>query len=297
MLMATIQKARPGPAETDVDHRSVDAHGFRLHYVVSGDGPGAVLVHGEAGSVLDWQWVMPGLSRLLRVHAVDLPGHGDSSKPEAPYSPQLLTDTLVAFLDTLEIDRVFLVGHSLGGILAARAARRRPDRVSGLCLLASGGLGRYINPSNVVETLPGVGELGQLVTRTELGRWHHAYMRAALLYARWWRVQPEWLAEQRRLSTMDGFAEATLAINRSTTDAWGQKESILEDLRHLHMPSLVLWGAEDVIVPFWHAYAGAAALPDVRLRMLSGCGHLPHVERPQAVVDELSEFLLERQLT
>lgn len=202
----------------------------------------------------------------------------------------------MAFLDAVGLDRVILVGHSLGGTIAARAARRLGKRVSGLCLVDSGALGRYISPTCIIGTLPGVGELGQVVIRSEVGRWHHVGLRAALLYARWWRVQPAWLAEQHRLVTMAGFPKATLTINRSTVDPWGQKESIVEDLAHVDAPALVVWGAEDVIVPFWHGYTAAAVLPDARLRVLPSCGHMPHVERPEAFVDELSQFVLERRL-
>jgi pimeloyl-ACP methyl ester carboxylesterase len=286
----------PGTIDRERSARSLEANGFRLNYVVTGDGPPAVLVHGEASSLLDWQWVVPGLSDLVRVHALDLPGHGDTTKPAAPYSAALLTDTLVAFLDALDLERVILVGHSLGGILATRAARLRPERVSGLCLVDSGGLGRAISPANILEALPGVGEMGLLVKRTEAGRWQHGYLRAARLHARWWRVHPSWLLEQRRLVGMTGFSEATLTVNRSTVDLWGQKESITEDLPHLDLPSLVLWGAEDSVVPFWHASRAAAALPDARTRLFQSCGHMPHVERPQAFVEELRAFLVERRL-
>jgi pimeloyl-ACP methyl ester carboxylesterase len=275
-------------------HGVVVVNGLRLHYVVGGDGPPAVLIHGEGASVLDWEWVAPSLSSFLRVYTVDLPGHGDSDKPKAPYSAELLTDSLIAFIDALELERVVLVGHSLGGMLAARVARRVPDRVSALCLIDSGGLGRYINPSNVIETLPGVGEVGQLVSRSPLGRLHRALLRAALLYARWWRVQPAWLAEQQRLSSLMGFPEANLAINRSTVDMWGQKELILEDLPHIQVPTLVVWGAEDLVLPLWQAYVAVAALPDARLHVLPTCGHMPHVECPKAFVDSLSSFLEQR---
>lgn len=76
-------------AVDEAEHHYVDANGFRLHYVVTGQGPPVVLIHGEAASVADWQWAMPGLARLLRAYALDLPGHGGSSKPDAPYSAPL----------------------------------------------------------------------------------------------------------------------------------------------------------------------------------------------------------------
>lgn len=278
-----------------LSHRFVNANGFRLHYVVDGEGPAVVLIHGEGASLLDWQWVFPHLSSFLRVHAVDLPGHGDSDKPNAAYSAALLTDTLIAFLDALEIDRAVLVGHSLGGLVAARSARRLADRVIALCLVSSGGLGRYIHPSNVFETLPGVGELGQVVARTPLGRLQRAIVRAALAYARWWRVPPEWFAEQLRLSSMAGFRRVNLAISRSTVDMWGQKELVIDDLRHLQVPTLVVWGANDIIVPLWQGYAAVAALPDARLHVISACGHMPHVETPRAFVNLLIHFLQETE--
>ncbi len=102
---------------TELQHRYTEANGFRLHYVVAGDGPPMVLLHGDSASALDWQWVLPELARNGRVHALDFPGHGDSAKPRAAYSPTLFTDTVIAFLDALGIERAILVGHSLGGWL------------------------------------------------------------------------------------------------------------------------------------------------------------------------------------
>jgi pimeloyl-ACP methyl ester carboxylesterase len=288
--------ASPGQDVKDLQHCSIEANGFRLHYVVAGQGRPMVLLHGDSASALDWRWVLPDLARQARVHALDFPGHGDSAKPRTPYSPKRFTDTVIAFLNALGIDEAVLVGHSLGGLVAVRTARRLSGRVSALCLVASAGVGRYIHPAIAGKTLPGVGETAAALGRTGLGSYQRAWGRALLLFARWWEAPAEWLAEQRRLMTLPGFAEASLRTTRSAVDAWGQKELILGELHQLHMPTLVVWGGADTVFPLPHALAAYRAPPAARLRILPGCGHMAQIEAPATFVETLTGFLADHEL-
>jgi pimeloyl-ACP methyl ester carboxylesterase len=274
-------------------HNTIDANGYGLHYVTSGDGAPMVLLHGDSASWLDWKWALPGLAARWRVHCPDLPGHGDSGRPAAPYSPRLFTDIVIAFLDALEIERAVLVGHSMGGLVAARTALGQSERISALCLVSSGGLGRFIHPGITAQTLPGVGEACAAFGQTIPGAYQRAWGRAFLLYAPWSGVPPEWVDEQRRLMTLPGFANAALRTRRAAIDLWGQRELVIDELHRLQVPTLVVWGGSDVVVPVSHGYAAAAALPDGRLEVLPGCGHMPHVEAPTAFVDALSRFLVD----
>ena len=96
-------------AADEAEHHYADANGFRLHYLVTGQGPPAVLIHGEAASVADSRWAIPGLARLLRVYALDLRGHGESSKPDAPYSAPARTGVIQA------LQEIGAVGLRYGG--------------------------------------------------------------------------------------------------------------------------------------------------------------------------------------
>ncbi|MFE9920983.1 alpha/beta fold hydrolase [Streptomyces sp. NPDC005774] len=118
-----------------VDHRSVDVGGIRLAYQVSGppDAPPLVLIHALGEDASDWEQVAPALARSRRVYALDLRGHGRSDWP-GDYSLELMRADVLRFLDALGLDRVDLIGHSLGGIVAYLLAQDHPQRVSRLVL-------------------------------------------------------------------------------------------------------------------------------------------------------------------
>lgn len=283
----------PGPLRGDgpeAKHRHVEVKGFDLHYVEAGHGHPMVLLHGDSASALDWKWVLPTLARQFRALALDFPGHGDSAKPAAPYSSDLFADTVTGFLEAVGIDEAVLVGHSLGGLVAARVALRAPDRVTSVCLVASGGLGRAVHPSLAAYTLPGVGEVATALGPTPLGRAQRSLARALLLFANSWQAPSEWLAEQARLMTRPGFAQASLRTRRSAMDAWGQKDLVIDDLPHVSRPTLVVWGAYDMVVPVSHAHAAMAVLPDARLEVLPDCGHLPQIECSRPFAEVLTTF-------
>ena len=250
-----------------------------------------VLVHGDSASALDWSLALPALARDHRVLAVDLPGNGDSSKPPARYSPALFADAVAAFLDAAGVERAVLVGHSLGGLVAARVALRHPDRVEALCLVAAAGLGRAVTPAMIAHTFPGIGEASLVLGPTAVGRALRRTARPALMLARWWDAPPAWVEEQARLVSLPGFVEAGLRTRRSSLDPWGQRDIVLGDLHRLEMPALVVWGALDAVVPVSHGRAAARALRHGRLEVLPDCGHVPHLERAGAFVDAVARFL------
>jgi pimeloyl-ACP methyl ester carboxylesterase len=120
-----------------------------------------------------------------------------------------------------------------------------------------------------------------------------AWGRAALLFARPWAAPRAWLAEQYRLARTPGFLEATLAALRAHVYPGGQREVLLEELRALSAPTLVVWGTRDRVFPRRHAEDAAARLEEESPVFIPGCGHLPHVERPGRFAEVLGRFLHE----
>src|SRR5262245_10596481 len=104
-----------------------DLHGIDLHYISEGDGPVAVLVHGLGGFAESWRRTATALRSHFRVIAFDLPGFGQSSKPNRPYTISFFHQVLEEFLETLGVEKVRLVGHSLGGAVALAYAMARPE--------------------------------------------------------------------------------------------------------------------------------------------------------------------------
>src|SRR5215218_11340298 len=120
-----------------VEKQDVEIDGLPIRYLAGGEGPSLVLLHGAGDNALDWRWVMPPLADTHRVYAPDLPGSPDSARPVADYSPAFFERFVAGFLDALGVERVAMVGNSLGGLVALRLALSEPARVTALVLVDS----------------------------------------------------------------------------------------------------------------------------------------------------------------
>ncbi|MFQ5861447.1 MAG: alpha/beta fold hydrolase, partial [Dehalococcoidia bacterium] len=142
------------------DHGSIEVNGIGLHYLVAGEGPPVLLLHGlGASSVVWWENIVP-LSQHFQVYALDLPGHGDSEKPRhIDYSPWAAPRLIQEFLGALGIQRASLVGNSAGGLLAVTFARSFPEWLERLVLVDTAGLGRELPWFLRFASLPLLGEL------------------------------------------------------------------------------------------------------------------------------------------
>jgi 4,5:9,10-diseco-3-hydroxy-5,9,17-trioxoandrosta-1(10),2-diene-4-oate hydrolase len=187
-----------------------------------------------------------------------------------------------------------VVGNSVGGAVALRLALADSRRVRTLSLVASAGLGRDVNPLLALDTLPGFGELAILLSRMPGGDLQRTIMSASMLFAQPWRVPVEFFTEQHALGRR-GQLEASTAMARALFDANGQREVLLDQLHTVTMPTLVVWGACDYVLPAYQAQAAVDRLPSGRLSLFPDCGHLPHVERPDRFAAVLRKWLTEHQ--
>ena len=135
--------------------RTVTLHGHAFSYTDSGSGPALLFIHGILGSQKQWAQLVDRLDDDHRLIVPDLFGHGESAKPVGDYSLGAHAATLRDLLDRLGIERVSLVGHSLGGGIAMVFFYLFPERVDRLVLVSSGGLGREVSPLLRSATLPG----------------------------------------------------------------------------------------------------------------------------------------------
>ncbi|HEX2181488.1 MAG TPA: alpha/beta fold hydrolase [Rubrobacteraceae bacterium] len=274
-----------------VEEQNVAVDGLPIHYLSAGEGPPLVLLHGAGDNALDWRWVLPALARTHRVYAPDLPGSDDSAKPVADYSPAFFERFLAAFADALGLGRATFVGNSFGGLIALRLALSEPARVGALVLVDGAGLGREINPVFTSVNVSGLSEAAIPLWRTQVGAYQRAWGRATLLFARPWDAPREWLAEQCRLARSPGYLEAHLTVLRSLVSLAGQREVLLDRLPRLEAPTLVVWGERDRMFPESQGKEAVARLREGSLELMPDCGHLPHIERPEAFVAALERFL------
>ena len=267
-----------------------------IQYLEAGTGTPLLLLHGYEQSASSWRWVIPALARTHRVIALSLPGHGDSAPAVGGYAPgRDLAPFVADFLDILDVGPLDVVGNSVGGAVALRLALADPDRVRTLTLVDSAGLGREVHPLLALDTLPILGELAILLSRMPGGNLQRSSMSAAMLFAQPWRVPPEFFTEQHALARRPGHLEASTAMARALFDATGQREVLLDRLHTLTIPTLVVWGECDYVLPAFHARAAVDRLPHGRLSLFTDCGHLPHVERPDQFAAVLIEWLTEHE--
>jgi pimeloyl-ACP methyl ester carboxylesterase len=296
--------AQPGPAGRErhmwtvpaIDRAEVSLHGHRVNFNIAGQGPAVVLIHGVAGRAAQWDQTVQLLAENHTVVAPDLLGHGDSAKPRGDYSLGAHASGIRDLLIGLNIERASVVGHSLGGGIAMQFAYQFPERCERLVLVSSGGLGDEVHPLLRAATLPGsefvlpllahprvldaasvipraLGRVG-LRTRTDLTEMARGYQSLANAEAR----------------------NAFIHTVRSVIDPTGQRINASDRLYLTsRMPSLIVWGRHDRIIPVEHAQPAHEAMPGSRLELFDEAGHFPHLDDPLRFAHTLEAFFQETE--
>ncbi|MFN8050782.1 MAG: alpha/beta fold hydrolase [Acidimicrobiales bacterium] len=280
-------------SNTTVTGRTVKIHGHEYAYRSAGDGgPVVLLIHGMAGSAATWNAAMPLLAPHMTVVAPDLPGHGRSHKARGDYSLGALASFLRDFLTALGHDRVTVVGQSLGGGVAMQFCYQYPERVERLVLVGSGGLGEDVMPILKVLAAPGVDLLLPPVFLPILRDAGNAV--GNLLARVGLRPSPQAFEMWRAYSSLVDPATRSAFVHtlRAVIDTKGQRISAHDKLYlSARIPSMVVWGDHDPVIPVQHAYAAHEAMPASRLEIFEGCGHFPHVEDPARFAEVLVDFV------
>ncbi|HTT31305.1 MAG TPA: alpha/beta fold hydrolase [Solirubrobacteraceae bacterium] len=264
-----------------------------MTYAAAGAGPVLLLVHGMGGGYENWREVIEPLARRHTVIAPDLPGHGASAPGNGDYSVGALAVGLRDLLLALGHDRATLVGHSLGGGIAMQLAYQFPELAERLVLVSSGGLGPEVSVALRAVALPG-SELWIAITARAAG-WIGPAVGRGLAAARF-RPSPA-TAEVARgyVSLSDSVRRsAFLATLRSVINVSGQRIDASDRLYlTAGIPTLILWGADDPVIPASHGERAHAAIVGSRLEIFDGVGHIPQLEAPERFVAELERFLKE----
>jgi pimeloyl-ACP methyl ester carboxylesterase len=272
------------------EHREVDWLGARLGYAVGGRGndavPPLVLVHGLGGTVENWRALAPRLAARHRVLVPDLPGHGSSGLLPEARNVDDLAEAVLAVVDAEGIAEAVWVGHSLGGVVALRAAALRPDAVRGLVLAAAAGIGTASRAAHITLALLGTAKPGRLIApyrnslaRSRLGR--------RVVFGWWGAADPDGLEPE--------LAEAFLVGPAHHTDTRQAGRALLAsdprtELDRVTCPCVCLWGASDnwVRPEDGMEYARRLRAP---LRTIAGCGHLLIGERPDVCLAAIDGFV------
>jgi pyruvate dehydrogenase E2 component (dihydrolipoamide acetyltransferase) len=242
---------------------------------LGGRGPHCLLLHGFGSERLSWLGIAPVLQTRMTVHALDLPGHGESSSVSSEVGPRTLAGIIAADLKHRGLEGLHVVGHSLGGAVGLVLADEYRELIASLALIAPAGLGQGIDP----KFLKDYAELATPEAATTL--------LCQLV------VKPHLIGKQvvqRALAQLDrpGAREGLKAIARGLVR---EEPALLEvALRVAKRPMrrLVLWGTEDRINP---PDSDKLAHFSGTSHMIEGAGHLPHIENPKAVSDLLLGFM------
>jgi pimeloyl-ACP methyl ester carboxylesterase len=280
------------PRNPTMQPGEIELHGHRVTYRMAGDGPVIVLVHGITSSSDTWREVMPWLAERHTVIAPDLLGHGESAKPRGDYSLGAYASGIRDLITALGYDTATFVGHSLGGGVAMQLAYQFPERCERLVLVSSGGLGREVHILLRAAALPGSEWVLPVIAGPKLRDAGGAI--GGLLARLGLRAGPD-LAEFARgygsLADMEA-RQAFIHTLRAVIDPGGQRVSARDRLYlAVEMPTLIVWGERDPIIPVRHGDEAQAEMPGSRLELFPGAGHFPHLDDPRRFVEVLTRFM------
>lgn len=269
-------------------------HGYRRAFRVAGSGPAILLIHGIGDNSTTWTAVQAKLAHRFTVIAPDLLGHGKSDKPRADYSVAAYANGMRDLLSVLDIERVTVVGHSLGGGVAMQFAYQFPQLVDRLILVGAGGVTKDVNVALRVASLPLgsealavlrlpmvlpavqlVGRLGgALFGRTGVGRDIPNMLRI--------------LADLPEPTASSAFARTLRAV----VDWRGQVVTMLDRCYLTEsVPVQLVWGSQDSVIPVSHGRMAHAAMPGSQLEIFDGSGHFPFHDDPDRFIELVERFI------
>ena len=272
---AHAAEASAAPPEPE----TLEAGGRRQRYLAlgEGEGPPIVLIHGFGGDLNNWQFNQEALAEEQATYALDLPGHGGSSKSlqTGEGDAQALARAVIDFLDAKDIAKAHLVGHSLGGAVALALALDQPSRVASATLICSAGLGPEINMA-FIEGFMQAKRRKQLQPVLEM------------LVADPAMVSREMIEDVLKFKRLDGVEGA---LNRIVAESFAGGRQALElrsRLAELSVPVQVIWGRQDRILPVSHS---EGLPPTVPVYVLDDAGHMAHMEKAAEVNEQIRRFI------
>jgi pimeloyl-ACP methyl ester carboxylesterase len=291
-IVAGTDYGNPDPEWQRVDWRAawrrVDLPGAQVNYVELGDGEPILFVHGISGCWQNWLENLPRFARTNRVIALDLPGFGSSPMPsweiDMPAYGRLLHD----FCEKLGIDRATVVGNSMGGFIAVEAVTAMPGRFDRLVLVSAAGIINTWNPQlRATVTAWGWKQLGP----------HFARRGREIAARRWLRElvfrpfvrYPGLLRQDLLLAQMEGGLKRAEGFGKALRSLIAH--DIRERLGAIEMPTMIVWGLSDQVIPAEAAISYHRRIPDSRLEIFERTGHVPQLERPLRFNRLLEDFL------
>ena len=269
----------------DENSRFIEIDGMQVHYRDQGTGTPLVLIHGTAASLHTWDGWTEVLSGNFRVIRMDIPAFGLTGPfPDGDYTIGAYVEFLKKFLDAVGVESCHVAGSSLGGFIAWNYALEYPEDVKSLILLNSAGYPRSSIPRIFrIVRLPGAGFIGRYAGPRFL-----IERNVKEVYGDESKITPETVDRYHKLSLREGNRRAF--IDRAGTQE--DYETLSRRIPEIRVPTLIIWGTEDLWVPIENAYRFEKDIPDSRLVAYEGVGHIPMEEIPELSASDALDFLL-----
>lgn len=289
-----LENTSPPAALADPDSNFIEINGLSVHYKMMGEGePVFILLHGFGASTFSWREVMGPLSEYGTLIAYDRPAFGLTERPVEwegvnPYSEESNLAILAGLMDEFQIEKVILVGNSAGGTLATSFALANPDRVQALIEVDAAIY--QTRPQSAFLTwlfnTPQIDRLGPWIARSIAGGSGDDFLQGAWYDASKLESDPEILAGYRKPLMVDNWDKALWEHTQATT-----APGLADRLKDISVPTLVISGAYDQIVPLENSRQLAEDIPGAALVVIDACGHVPQEECPQVFVQAVIDFV------
>jgi pimeloyl-ACP methyl ester carboxylesterase len=268
----------------------INVDGIRTRYWAAGEkGSTVILVHGLGGFIENWDKNILPLSTQHRVYALDLIGFGQTDKTPLIRDIYELESFLLAFMKAMKIEKASLIGNSLGGGLVLQIALNHPEKVEKLVLVDNAGIGRDVLIDFRMCTLP---FLNKFLVRSN--KKSTLRLLKKLVYDET-KVTPEFFDISYNYASAPGASKSLMNTLCAGISFGGQKAEVVRALKNrlgmLKVPTLIIWGKQDRIIPVTHAQIAVKNIPNAKLEIFDKCGHIPMYECPEKFNKIVQEFL------
>lgn len=271
-------------------YRQTNSHflqwnGCEVHYTEHGDGMPILMIHGLGGNVWDFRYLDDAFYKKYRVIRVDMPGFGLSDYPDSKVSlTQTYNDYFKWLIDTLHLDSMYVMGNSMGGMMAWNIANTYPEKVRKLILFNSAGY-------NIPETLKAT---NAYLMRNNILQWNlrkgipKSFTKSGMhrtLYNRSSLMTKDNIQRINDMWNREGNLEHIIRV--ASTDDYPSSDPI----KNVQCPTLIIWGKYDIIIPVKYAYSFKNDIAHSELIVYDSCGHVPMLEIPDKVIKDITPFL------
>jgi len=289
-----FEDTQPVQTLADEDSLFIEINGINIHYKQAGSGnPVFILLHGFGASTFTWREVIEPLAEHGKVIAYDRPAFGLTERileweGDSPYTQESNIAILLGLMDALSVAEAILIGNSAGGTLATAFTLEHPNQVQAL-IEVDAAVYQTIPNSAILEWLlntPQVNHIGPLIARSLAGIQGESFIENAWYDPSQLEINPEIITGYRKPLTAENWDRALWEHTRAT-----KAVDLARQLDQITVPTLVITGDSDQIVPVENSRQLAQDITDAVLAVLPNCGHLPQEECPQDFMQAINQFL------